>query len=94
MKIGSLVHCINNSGLGTEDCLAIRLQKNVPYTIRNIFKSKKSGDILVHLEEVKNIMSDYGVEVAYNIGRFREIEFPPSIAEEIEECLTRELVDK
>lgn len=97
MNIGSLVICVNNSGLGDGHySIAIKLKKGAEYMIRSIFKGS-CGDgktrTLIRVEGIINSCAGF-VEIGYDIARFREIEFPPSLEEEIKECFTRELVDK
>lgn len=82
MKIGSIVYCINNNGL--TDLIPPKLK--TPYTVRGI---NSIGGIW--LEEIINPISPSGIEWFYKGIRFREVQFPPSLESEIEECLTKEL---
>lgn len=94
MKIGSIVECIKPYKGDIET-------KPVPkgiYIIREIIldADRKEG---VTLEEIINIKV-YGhysdknnigyFEPVYDIERFREIEFPPSMEADIQEALTKE----
>lgn len=92
MKIGSIVECVRA-------CFHKDYTPNVPvvggrYSVRDIVTTSKGNQYLRFNECVNPICPLHGCENAFFIEYFREIEFPPSIAEEIEECLTRELVDK
>lgn len=97
MNIGSLVICVNNSGLGDGDSnIAIKLKKDAEYMIRSIFKGSCCDGKTRTLIRVEGVINSYVgfVEIGYDIARFREIEFPPELEEEIKECLTRELIEK
>ncbi len=96
MKVGSFVKYIPGGFIGE---LCKKLSTKKVYTVRAIYsgvglKSRPGGTLIVLLEEVVNEMSYTGREMGYCIDSLREIEFPPSLADEIEECLTRELINQ
>lgn len=82
MKVGSLVVCIDVSGLN----LAKRLSKGKIYTVRNIYNNIYSNGTGVLLEEVFNtVVIETGRELGYKIERFKELDTPTSV--NIEELL-------
>lgn len=89
MKVGSLVEF---TGLRPHDNVPMGCKLpplKTPLTVRAF--TTMGGYVGVYFEEV--CMGFFcGVEICVYIELVREIEFPPSLTEEIEECLTREPV--
>lgn len=90
MKVGSIVECVDNQGVLD---IVYPLSKTV-YTIRAILPNRINpvpgrSNCGVLLEEIKNgICSGDGLEFSYCIKRFREIQFPDDLMEQVKECLT------
>jgi hypothetical protein len=95
MKVGSFVECIDDK-FSSEQLSKL---KSIPkegnyYTIREIIEYPKYNRTGVRLEEISNppIEMEGGMhEPSYSIFRFRELEIPPGIEEEISEVLDQEL---
>jgi hypothetical protein len=83
MKVGSLVECINNLNHYTNQPLI----RGEIYIVRGFDGHGSKG---IYLEGIYNDIF-MGAEVSYDIGRFREIKFPPNMEAEIKECLTKEI---
>jgi len=79
MKIGSICEVIRN--VDGQYCSCASIYKGSYYTIRDILENPAAkGDMVVRLNEIYNpIHKGTGIEYAYPIDAFREIEFPPSI---------------
>ena len=96
MKIGSYVECIDDkfSNKQLTKLQTIPKEGNY-YTIRAIIEYPNLGRAGVRLEEISNPkieLSNGSVhEPTFSIFRFRELEIPPSIEEEISEVLDQEL---
>ena len=90
MKVGSIVECVNPY-LGSDKVKP--LPKGI-YTVRCIRQINKDGTVGIEVCEIHNEINHTGFEYGYLITRFREITFPPSLELEINECLTRELIEK
>lgn len=91
MKVGSLVECVDISNMNNDtiiDYFDVPL-KNTVYEIEAF--SFLGGIIIKGLYSGTGRIS--GKEVGYKPERFRELQIPPSITAEIEEALTRELVE-
>jgi hypothetical protein len=90
MNIGSLVVCINGSFHEKTLQLCDRVpKKDNNYIIRDILKFN-NGKIGVLLDEIVNSpISINGtiIEPSFDIERFRELDIPLSISEEIEELM-------
>lgn len=97
MKIGSLVVCVDASGLNS---LVKPLIKGKIYTVREIknnhrynpfFGVERIDGIVVYLDEIVNsIHLGLNDEIGYKSERFREIDTPTEI--KLEEILELELV--
>lgn len=97
MKVGSLVVCVDASGIPS---WANKLVENKIYTVRDIKGNaryhpdcgvKKIDGISVYLEEIVNIFhAGLNAEIGYCSKRFRELDTPTEIS--IEEILELELV--
>lgn len=92
MKVGSLVECVKtivSSTVSRFNC-KIPVKGNI-YTVRDVFTSNYNAPC-IRLEEIVNPLNpDTGREFGYGVEYFRELQIPPSITAEIEECITREL---
>jgi hypothetical protein len=88
MKVGSIVFFIGMKGKVREDVSVFLPGKNKPYTVKNIVEHY--GETLIMLEEFCFGYNPNGKEMGCRIEYFREIEFPPLLEAEIQECLTRE----
>lgn len=80
MKIGSIVECVKTGPNISSKPLAVN--KGDVLTIYGI--NHEFDQAWLRFDEV-----DKGLE--FNAKHFREVEFPPAITEQIEECLTKEL---
>ena len=82
MKIGSIVECVGqswfNNAIGLSGFSALPIKGNF-YTVNYI------EDGYIGLENMPS-------EDVYRVSNFREIQFPDDLQEQIEECLTRELI--
>lgn len=92
MKAGSIVECVAAiyPNPGAEHYPNTLPKKGNYYTVREV-----AFGVGIRLEEIINPPCKYRegfAECAFMINAFREIEFPPSLEEEIKESLTRELV--
>lgn len=92
MKVGSIVECVDNSNLIKVRPLKLKAQ----YTVRAIVFNRKSSlgpkyTTGILLEEIINDKALNGLEHAYIIDRFREVEFPDDLMEQVGECLTKDL---
>lgn len=90
MKIGSIVEFIGLCGLNINLECDIIPYKNKPYTVRDI--EIIGGHPFIRLEEFICNCSEFS-DVPINIKCFREIQFPDDLMEQVEECLTRELIE-
>jgi hypothetical protein len=89
MKIGSLVICIDDRYESCYYPFGTPI-KGVVYTVRDII------DGGIWLKEIVNPIHPDCIdnqEPNFWAKHFREIEFPTAITEQIQECLTRELVE-
>ena len=96
MKIGSFVTCIDDKFSAEQLSKLNKIPKQDEYyTIRDIVDYPEFSRTGVRLEEIANppIEKSDGVlhEPTFNIMRFRELEIPPGIEEEISEVLDQEL---
>ena len=95
MKIGSFVECINGK-FSIEQLKKIsRIPKQGDYyTVRDIVEYPEFNRVGLRLEEISNppIEKSDGTlhEPTFNIFRFRELEVPPPIEEEIHNMLEEE----
>ena len=95
MKIGSFVECIDDR-FSTEQLKKISRtpKKGNYYTIRDIVEYPEYNRVGLRLEELSNppIEKSDGTlhEPTFNIFRFRELEVPPPIEEEIHNMLEEE----
>ena len=96
MKVGSFVECVDDkfSADQLEKLKTIPKEGNY-YTIRDIVEYPNLGRAGVRLEEISNPsleMKDGSLhEPTFSIFRFRELEIPPGIEEELSEVLDSEL---
>lgn len=92
MKIGSIVESTTSFPSMRDDHYngsTVPINKGDRFMVRGFTKSPKSGMDLLYLEDVINPVNKFtGVEMAYPIKYFRELEIPPVIEEEIEQLLT------
>lgn len=96
MKIGSFVVCIDDKFSNKQlDKLKILPKEGDYYTIRDIIDYPNLGRTGVRLEEISNPpikRSDGSLfEPTFNIFRFRELDIPSSLTNEITQSLSREL---
>lgn len=95
MKVGSFVSCIDDKFSAEQLSKLQSIPKEGDYyTIREIIEYPKYNRTGVRLEEISNppIEMEGGMhEPSYSIFRFRELEIPPGIEEEISEVLDQEL---
>lgn len=88
MRVGSIVECVEVSNMGNHTIIGgfDVPEFHAPYEVLGF---TDCGGVLI-----KGLNSGIsrldGTEVGYKINRFREIQFPPSLEAEIQECLTRE----
>jgi hypothetical protein len=96
MKVGSFVECIDDKFSAEQLSKLNKIPKQDEYyTIRDIVDYPEFSRTGVRLEEIANppIEKSDGTihEPTFNILRFRELEIPPGIEEEISEVLDQEL---
>lgn len=95
MKVGSFVECIDDKFSADQLAKLNKIPKEGDYyTIRDIVDYPDLGRAGVRLEEISNpALEINGLmhEPTFNIFRFRELEVPPPIEEEISNMLTEEL---
>ena len=96
MKVGSYVTCIDDKFSADQLSKLQTIPKEGDYyTIRDIIEYPNLGRAGIRLEEIANpdiTLSDGSVhEPTFSIFRFRELEIPPGIEEEISEVLDQEL---
>lgn len=98
MKVGSIVECINTSGIR----FAVVPKLNTPYTVREIIDIGHkipngygggliSDHVCILLEEIVNhkfVENFVAYEPGYKIERFRELLPPDALQDEITELLT------
>ncbi len=95
MKIGSFIECIDDR-FSTEQLKKISRipKKGDYYTVRDIVEYPEYNRVGLRLEEISNppIEKSDGTlhEPTFNIFRFRELEVPPPIEEEIHSMLEEE----
>jgi hypothetical protein len=96
MKVGSFVECVDDKFSAEQ----LSKLKSIPkegdyYTIREIVDYPNLGRAGVRLEEISNpdIILSNGTahEPTFSVFRFRELEIPPGIEEELSEVLDQEL---
>lgn len=96
MKVGSFVECVDDKFSADQ----LSKLKSIPkegdyYTIRDIIDYPNLGRAGVRLEEISNpdiTLSDGTAhEPTFSVFRFRELEIPPGIEEELSEVLDSEL---
>lgn len=92
MKIGSIVECVKQLPTAwNQESMPIVGRK---YTIREVYVPMDRNEVYLRFEEIINPKMMYiegFYEVCFRNIFFREIEFPPALQEEINECLTREI---
>ena len=96
MKVGSYVTCIDDKFSADQLSKLQTIPKEGDYyTIRDIIEYPNLGRAGIRLEEIANpdiTLSDGSVhEPTFSIFRFRELEIPPGIEEEISEVLDNDL---
>ena len=96
MKVGSFVECVDDKFSADQLAKLNKIPKEGNYyTIRDIVDYPEFSRTGVRLEEIANppIEKSDGTmhEPTFNIFRFRELEVPPPIEEEISNMLTEEL---
>jgi hypothetical protein len=96
MKVGSFVECIDDKFSAEQLSKLNKIPKQDEYyTIRDIVDYPEFSRTGVRLEEISNpdiTLSDGTIhEPTFSIFRFRELEIPPGIEEEISEVLDQEL---
>ncbi len=96
MKVGSFVSCIDDKFSAEQLSKLQTIPKEGDYyTIRDIIEYPNLGRAGVRLEEISNpgiTLSDGTIhEPTFSVFRFRELEIPPGIEEEISEVLDQEL---
>ena len=96
MRVGSFVSCIDDKFSAEQLSKLNKIPKQDEYyTIRDIVDYPEFSRTGVRLEEIANspIEKSDGTlhEPTFNIMRFRELEVPPPIEEEISNMLTEEL---
>jgi len=96
MKIGSFCECVDDKFSAEQLSKLQTIPKEGDYyTIRDIIEYPNLGRAGVRLEEISNpgiTLSDGTIhEPTFSIMRFRELEIPPGIEEEISEVLDQEL---
>lgn len=96
MKVGSYVECVDDKFSAEQLSKLQTIPKEGDYyTIREIIDYPNLGRAGVRLEEISNpdiTLSDGTIhEPTFSIFRFRELEIPPGIEEEISEVLDQEL---
>ena len=96
MKIGSFVECVDDKFSADQLAKLNKIPKEGNYyTIRDIVDYPSLGRAGVRLEEISNPEIEFKDgsmhEPTFNIFRFRELEVPPPIEEEISNMLTEEL---
>jgi hypothetical protein len=88
MKIGDLIVCVQSSGHVDPYALPVI---GCHYTVREI----SEDGLGIKVEELDNSHVAHhfvgDIEPFFLMKKFRVIVFPPSLTEEIQECLTREL---
>jgi len=96
MRVGSFVTCIDDKFSAEQLSKLNKIPKEGNYyTIRDIVEYPELSRTGVRLEEIANppIEKSDGTmhEPSFSIFRFRELEVPPPIEEEISNMLTEEL---
>ena len=95
MKVGSFVECIDDKFSDEQLTKLNKIPKEGNYyTIRDIVEYPEFNRVGVRLEEMSNPPIDRNGsphEPSFGIFRFRELEVPPPIEEEISNMLTEEL---
>jgi len=95
MKVGSFVECVDDKFSADQLAKLNKIPKEGDYyTIRDIVDYPDLGRAGVRLEEISNPPLEINGsmhEPTFNIFRFRELEVPPPIEEEISNMLTEEL---
>ena len=96
MKVGSFVECVDDK-FSAEQLTKLKIipKKGDYYTVRDIVEYPNLGRAGIRLEEISNpdiTLSDgTSHEPTFSIFRFRELEIPPGIEEELSEVLDSEL---
>ena len=96
MKVGSFVECVDDKFSADQLEKLNKIPKEGDYyTIRDIVDYPSLGRAGVRLEEISNppleLKDGSFHEPTFNIHRFRELEIPPGIEEELSEVLDSEL---
>ena len=95
MQVGSFVECIDDRFSAEQLKKISRIpKKGEYYTVRDIVEYPEYSRVGIRLEELSNppIEKSDGTlhETTFNIFRFRELEVPPPIEEEIHNMLEEE----
>ena len=96
MKVGSFVECVDDKFSADQLEKLNKIPKEGDYyTIRDIVDYPSLGRAGVRLEEIANPEIEFKDgsmhEPTFNIMRFRELEVPPTIEDELNEILDNEL---
>lgn len=103
MKVGSIVEPVGDFSeeANYPDMYPVIPKKGQYYTVREIVDLGPTIVLYIRLEEIrlpihfcgeKNCPVE-GTETSFPMKKFREVQFPPNLEEEIKHCLEREFVE-